>query len=143
MVSCEEEECGFTRSKKGWARSKPRRHRAAAAFPPPLFCHTHFHTKHTHNCTHTQSTMLQRRHSRAQALLVLLLVPVSSFLFTPPRSTTHNMARQLKRPLLVQYANDLEGEGASSTTSTLEVPSPAAVAEVEEVNVEAETEAAR
>jgi len=82
--------------------------------------------------------MQQRRHTSAQvaALLVLLLVPTTPFLFKPAPST--HMARQHKRPLIMQYANDLEGEGAKSTT-TIEIhpPLPAAV------QVEAEVEAAR
>lgn len=91
--------------------------------------------------------MLQRRHSPAQAaaLLILLLVPVASFLFNPARpSTTKNMA-QHRLPLMMTLE---EGEVASSTTSTLEVPppSPAAVeveAEVEADSKAAETEASR
>ena len=88
--------------------------------------------------TNTQATMLQRRNSPAQvvALLVLLLVPVSTFVFIVPSTSSH----QLKRPLIMQSANGLEGEGASSTTSTLEVSSPAAVAAAVEVEVEVEAD---
>ncbi len=82
--------------------------------------------------------MLQRRHTSAQvaALLVLLLVPATPFLFKPALST--HMARQHKRPLIMQYANDLEEEGATST-STLEIHTPLPAA----VQVEAEVDAAR
>ena len=101
-------------------------------------------TSHNHPPTQTQPIMLQRRHSPALAatLLVLLLVPVASFLFpsTPTSHNIGNMARAQHMPLMMTLE---EGEGASSTTSTLEVPplSPAAVEE--EVEVEADSKAAK
>ena len=97
--------------------------------------------------TQSQPTMLQRRHSPAHVatLLVLLLVPVASFLFlsTPTSHNIGNMARHM--PLMMTLE---EGEGTSSTTSTLEVPplSPAAVEEEMEGEADrkaAETEASR